>query len=210
MSTYVIETDGQGKFDSQYPLHLQGLVTPQEYHYLIEQANYFMAKRTKSVVVFVLLMFCYVFIFFGAAAGGMAGIAATQKFYLMAIIPIASMFILMALWIITIFAMQRRSAKILANLKNFIEMQNQQIFLPRGVQFLVKSRVYGYGKRRMEHVYLEVLVSPNAIRSGSGIQSTQPVIQQQQIYQPPPNIYQPNVVLNKTYPQPTSQFQYNK
>lgn len=207
MSTYVIETDGQGKFDSQYPLHLQGLVTPQEYHYLIEQANYFMAKRTKSVVVFVLLMFCYVFIFFGAAAGGMAAAATTLKSYLLALIPIASMCILMALWIITIFAMQRRSAKILANLKNFIEMQNQQIFLPRGVQFLVKSSGY---RTRMEHVYLEVLVSPNAIRSGSGIQSTQPVIQQQQIYQPPPNIYQPNVVLNKTYPQPTSQFQYNK
>jgi hypothetical protein len=136
---------------------------------------------------------------FGVVWGGVT----SNIVALSVILPLTVFLVYVFIIISSIFWMRSKYKRFLTELRNFIESNNQQCFLSRGVQFLVKTRiVYGY-KRRFEHVYLEVVVNPNASgSSGGGMQ--QPLLQQQPVFQP---TYQSNMATGKSYPQ-TVQSQY--
>lgn len=192
MSTFLIEPDAHGNFDSQYPIHLEGRVSPQEFNYIIQNANQFMHKRHKlgkRIIIHQMLLM----VGFMIALGLIVWTAINLRNTLFAILaPTAYCIVYVFISVAYFFWMRKQGAKIIQELRSFIETNNQQIFYSRGVQFLVRTKMlYGY-RRRIEHVYLEIVVSTN------NQQIQQPPIYQQQVENQP---------LMKMYPQ-TVQPQY--
>lgn len=197
MSTFVIECDAQGQLESQYPIHLQGLVTPQEFNYVIQGANSFLHKRRKLTIHFVIFHFVFMFLVMVFTLCVVWGSVYSGIVPLIVIFPSIVLLAYLSIIIGSIIWLRNKLRRVLEELRNFIETNNQQYFLSRGVQFLIKTRVvHGYNSR-VEHVYMEVLVSPNA--SGSG--GMQPLVQQKPVIQQQPLNYQSNMGMGKSYSQ---------
>lgn len=200
MSTFVIESDAYGNFDSQYPIHLQGLVSPQEYSYIIQGATSILKKRRRIAITCVIFQWILMLLMFAAVFGAVWGIIRLGNVPFIFLSPIVILFIYVFVIVCSVFWVIQKNRRLLTQLRNFIESNNQQFFISRGVQFLVKTRtIYGY-RRRTEHVYLEVIVNPNASGGSRGIQ--QPVIQQQPVY------YHSNMEMEKSYSQKMQPFYY--
>lgn len=209
MSTFVIESDAKGHFDSQYPIHLQGLVSPQEYNYLIQGASRFLKQRRSVSIIFTIIQIISVITMIGALFA-MFWFLYNVTAFTVAIVGISLFYVF--IFIISTIWKRSKQKRYLTELKNFVESNNQQFFISRGVEFLVKTRItFGY-KTYMEHVYMEVVVSPNKSGSNGGMQ---PFIQQQQSDIQQPLLYnQPNVYnqsnMEKSYPQKEQPLYYQQ
>jgi hypothetical protein len=200
MSTFKIESDAHsGEFDTQYPIHLQGLITPQEFAFIVQNANTYL-KRAKSLLTWNIVSIVAISILYPVVVVGSTYFVMYQYGYISFLVIIA---LTSAIYMITLFGgifwFRKKQKTVMDELKTFVEYHNQQTFLPRGVQILVKYVAWmgGYNYNNL-NVYLEVIVAPNAQRNvvqSSPTMVPQPVfVNQIPLNQPVLNTVQPNIL----------------
>lgn len=161
MSTFKIETNpSTGKFDDQYPIHLEGLVTQQEFAFIIEHSNSFLNHRRSTGIWFWVIMVTLSILSPFLILGGVyVFMAIFRNIAIMLVGVVVLCAANVVVFIGSIFWIRNKFKKYLDDLKAFLEFHNQQTFIPKGVQFLAKSSYYGNYDCTNQNVYLEVIVA---------------------------------------------------
>jgi hypothetical protein len=182
---YTITSDGF-KFDSQYPIHLQQYnITPQEYQQTVGKLNSLLqtvqSQNTKGLILSlgifmtsILLVIVTLPLIIGVIIAGIIVGALTRMWVIMIValaigapclllMPFAFIGGLIPM-LVNVFKMFFRAQETEAKVKKILEEDNQKLYYPKGVQFMLKSNVIYHRKHTQTIWKIEIYANPNQVQ----------------------------------------------